>query len=45
MKLYLITFCKIDYREKVRHLVAPRTFDYSKAAKDFGYSPFLLRMA
>lgn len=37
--LYCCTFTKIDFREKVQRLVEPRTFDYSDAALDFGYSP------
>jgi hypothetical protein len=37
--LYLLTLCKIDFRERVQRLVEPRTFDHSEASKDFGYSP------
>ena len=37
--LYLITFCQIDYREKVQRMVEPRTFDFADAANDFGYAP------
>ena len=37
--LYCCTFTKIDFREKVQRLVEPRTFDYSDAKEDFGYSP------
>ena len=37
--LYLVTFTKKDFREKVQRLVEPRTFSYEDAARDFGYSP------
>lgn len=37
--LYLATFGKKDYREKVQRLVEPRTFDHSDATNDFGYNP------
>ena len=37
--LYLVTFTKKDFREKVQRLVEPRTFSYEDAAHDFGYSP------
>lgn len=37
--LYLSKFTKIDFREKVQHLVEPRTFSYEDAAHDFAYSP------
>lgn len=37
--LYLATFGRVDYREKVQRLVEPRTFDYQDAANDFGYAP------
>lgn len=37
--LYLITFTKFDFREKVQRLVKPRVFDYIAAEKDFGYAP------
>jgi nucleoside-diphosphate-sugar epimerase len=37
--LYIITIGMIDYREKIQRLVEPRVFEYSDAARDFGYSP------
>ncbi len=37
--LYLLTFSKIDYREKVQRLVEPRVFSHKEANEDFGYSP------
>ena len=37
--IYLLTFTKKDYREKVQRLVEPRVYSYTDAAKDFGYSP------
>ncbi len=39
--LYLLTFGKIDFREKVQRLVEPRTFDHSDASNDFGYNPVI----
>lgn len=37
--LYIVTFGKKDFREKVQRLVEPRTFDHSDATNDFGYAP------
>lgn len=37
--VYLVTLKRKDYREKVQRLCEARVFDYSKATKDFGYSP------
>jgi uncharacterized protein YbjT (DUF2867 family) len=37
--LYLITFKKNDYREKVQRLVEPRVFSHDDASRDFAYSP------
>jgi len=37
--LYLATFGKTDFREKVQRLVEPRTFDHIDATNDFGYNP------
>lgn len=37
--LYLLTFGKIDYREKIQRLVEPRIFNHTDASRDFGYSP------
>lgn len=37
--LYIASFGKKDYREKVQRLVEPRTFDHNDAANDFGYAP------
>ncbi len=37
--LYILTFGKKDYREKVQRLCETRTFNYSDAKNDFGYSP------
>ena len=37
--LFVATFGRMDYREKVQRLVEPRTFDFSDAANDFGYAP------
>lgn len=37
--LYLVTFGKKDYREKVQRLCEPRTYPHEDASRDFGYSP------
>ena len=37
--LYMVTFTKVDFREKVQRLVEPRVFSYEDAATDFGYNP------
>lgn len=37
--LYMISFSKCDYRERVQRLVEPRAYAYTEAQKDFGYSP------
>lgn len=37
--LYLISFTKTDYREKVQRLCEPRVFSHDEASKAFGYSP------
>ena len=37
--LYLVSFTKIDYREKVQRLVEPRAYDHQEATRDFGYAP------
>ena len=37
--IYLLTFAKKDYREKVQRLVEPRVYSHDEATKDFGYSP------
>ena len=37
--IYLCSFKKIDYREKVQRLVEPRAYSHEDAANDFGYNP------
>jgi len=37
--LYLASFGKVDYREKVQRLIEPRAFSHKEATKDFGYMP------
>lgn len=37
--LYIMTFGKVDLREKVQRLIEPRTFPHHGAIHDFGYSP------
>lgn len=37
--VYLVTFKKLDYREKVQRLCESRAFSYDEAASAFGYQP------
>ncbi len=37
--VYLLTFTKKDFREKVQRLVEPRAYPHDLAKIDFGYSP------
>ncbi|MEG2217637.1 MAG: NAD(P)H-binding protein [Clostridia bacterium] len=37
--LFLMSFTKVDYREKVQRLVEPRAYSHDDAARDFGYTP------
>lgn len=37
--IYLLTFTRADYREKVQRLCEPRVFSHNDANKDFGYDP------
>lgn len=37
--IFIVTFGKIDFREKVQRMVEPRAYSHEKAAKDFGYAP------
>lgn len=37
--VYILSFKKIDYRERVQRLVEPRAYDHNDATADFGYSP------
>jgi len=37
--LYLLTFGKKDFREKVQRMVEPRAYSHEDATKDFGYNP------
>ncbi len=37
--VYLCTFTKVDYREKVQRMVEPRAYSHELAAHDFGYAP------
>jgi len=37
--LYIFTFGKVDYREKIQRLVEDRVFDHDDASRDFGYAP------
>lgn len=37
--LYLVTFGKVDFREKVQRLVEPRVYSHKQASIDFGYNP------
>lgn len=37
--IYLLSFKKIDMREKVQRLVEPRAYGHEEATRDFGYAP------
>ncbi len=37
--VYLLTFTKVDCREKVQRLVEPRAYPHTEATKDFGFAP------
>lgn len=37
--LYLVSFGKVDFREKVQRLVEPRVYSHKQASIDFGYNP------
>lgn len=37
--IYVITFGRRDYREKVQRLVEPRVYSHEEASRDFGYNP------
>lgn len=37
--LHLLTFGRVDFRERVQRLVESRAFSHADANKDFGYSP------
>ena len=41
--LYLMTFTKKDYRERVQRLCEPRVYPHDEASKDFGYNPVKFR--
>lgn len=41
--IYLISFKKIDMREKVQRLCEPRVYPHEEAARDFGYCPRTFR--
>ena len=37
--LYVCSFGKVDFREKVQRLVEPRVYSHEDATRDFGYHP------
>jgi len=37
--LFILSFTKVDYREKVQRLVEPRAYSHDEATQDFGYDP------
>lgn len=41
--IYMISFMKVDYREKVQRLCEPRVYSHEEASKDFGYNPRTFR--
>lgn len=42
--VYVLTFKKKDYREKVQRLCEPRVFSHEEATKAFGYSPRIFQV-
>ncbi len=43
--VYLLSFTRIDLREKVQRLCEPRVYPHEEATRDFGYSPRTFRSA
>lgn len=41
--IYLVSFKKIDFREKVQRLCEPRVYPHEEAARDFGFCPRTFR--
>ncbi len=41
--VYVLTFKRKDYREKVQRLVEPRVYSYEEATRDFGYHPLIFK--
>ncbi len=37
--IYILSFTRKDFREKVQRLVEPRVYSHEAATRDFGYSP------
>lgn len=37
--LYVLSFTKVDFREKVQRMVEPRAYPHDAATADFGYAP------
>lgn len=37
--VYLMSFGKVDLREKVQRMIEPRAYPHEEAKRDFGYSP------
>lgn len=37
--LYVLSFGRVDFREKVQRLVEPRVYSHEPAMQDFGYAP------
>lgn len=37
--VFLISFGRIDFRERVQRLIEPRNYSHDEASKDFGYFP------
>jgi nucleoside-diphosphate-sugar epimerase len=42
--VYIISFGKLDYRERVQRLCETRVYSHEAAAKDFGYHPMSFQM-
>jgi len=41
--IWVASFGKIDYRERVQRLVEPRKFSHEEATRDFGFNPMSFR--
>jgi nucleoside-diphosphate-sugar epimerase len=41
--LYILSFGRIDFRERIQRLCEDRAFDHTEAARDFGYAPMAFK--
>ena len=42
--IYVLSFSKLDYRERVQRLCEHRSYDHTDATRDFGYNPRTFRV-